>query len=107
MFNEYYAKDISKKIKSTFKAKGESGKHVASSPPYGYLKDSEDKNKWVIDEVAAPIVRRIFRMTLEGYGPYQIAAQLSSEHIPVPACHQAQWGVGLWQNRDPHEPIID
>ncbi len=46
-------------------------------------------------------------MTLEGYGPYQIAAQLSSEHIPVPACHQAQWGVGLWQNRDPHEPIID
>ncbi len=48
IINEYYAKDISKKIKSTFKAKGESGKHVASSPPYGYLKDSEDKNKWVI-----------------------------------------------------------
>ena len=66
VINEYYAKDISKKIKSTFKAKGESGKHVASSPPYGYLKDSEDKNKWIIDEVAAPIVRRIFRMTLEG-----------------------------------------
>ena len=55
VINEYYAKDISKKIKSTFKAKGESGKHVASSPPYGYLKDSEDKNKWVIDEVAAPV----------------------------------------------------
>lgn len=44
----------------------------------------------MIDEVAAPIVRRIFRMTLEGYGPYQIAAQLSSEHIPVPAYHQAK-----------------
>ena len=99
VINEYYAKDISKKIKSTFKAKGESGKHVASSPPYGYLKDSEDKNKWVIDEVAAPIVRRIFRMTLEGYSPFQIAAQLSSEHIPVPVYHQAQLGVGLWQNR--------
>ena len=60
VINEYYAKDISKKIKSTFKAKSESGKHVASSPPYGYLKDSEDKNQWVIDEVEAPIVRRIF-----------------------------------------------
>ena len=104
VINEYYAKDISKKIKSTFKAKGESGKHVASSPPYGYLKDSGDKNKWVVDEVAAPIVRRIFRMTLEGYGPYQIAAQLSDEHIPIPACHQAQLGVGLWQNREIKNP---
>lgn len=47
--------DISKKIKSTFKAKGESGKHVASSSPYGYLKDSEDKNQWIIDEEAEPI----------------------------------------------------
>ncbi len=93
VINEYYAKDISKKIKSTFKAKGESGKHVASSPPYGYLKDSEDKNKWVIDEEAAPIVRRIFRMTLEGYGPYQIATQFTAEHIPIPAYHQAQLGI--------------
>ena len=104
VINEYYAKDISKKIKSTFKAKGESGKHVASSPPYGYLKDSEDKNKWVIDEVAAPIVRRIFRMTLEGYGPYQIAKRLSEEHIPVPAYHQAKLGVGLWQSREIKNP---
>ena len=94
---EYYAKDISKKIKSTFKAKGESGKHVASSPPYGYLKDSGDKNQWVIDEVAAPIVRWIFRMTLEGYGPYQIATQLSAEHIPIPAYHQSQLGVGSYR----------
>ena len=58
----------------------------------------------MIDEVAAPIVRRIFRMTLEGYGPYQIAAQLSDEHIPVPAYHQAQLGVGLWQNREIKNP---
>ncbi len=100
VINEYYAKDISKKIKSTFKAKGESGKHVASSPPYGYLKDGADKNQWVIDEVAAPIVRRICRMTLEGYGPYQIANQLSAEHIPIPAHHQSQLGVGLWQSRE-------
>jgi len=108
VINEYYAKDIIKKIKSTFKAKGESGKHVASSPPYGYLKMTAtampgvavDKNKWIVDEVATPIVRRIFRMTLEGYGPFQIAAQLSNEHIPIPAYRQAQLGVGLWQNRE-------
>lgn len=88
VINEYYAKDISKKIKSTFKAKGESGKHVASSPPYGYLKDSGDKNQWVIDEEAAPIVRRIFRMTLEGYGPYQIDQWLIFEDIHAPIIDQ-------------------
>ena len=93
IINEYYAKDISKKIKSNFKAKGESGKHVAGSPPYGYLKDSEDKNQWIIDEVATLIVRRIFRMTLEGYGPYQIVTQFTAEYIPIPAYHQAQLGV--------------
>ena len=54
----------------------------------------------MIDEVAAPIVRRIFRMTLEGYGPFQIATQFTAEHIPIPAYHQAQLGVGLWQNRE-------
>ena len=74
-----------KTIKATFKAKGESGKHVASSPPYCYLKDSGDKNKWIVDEEAAPIVRRIFRMTLEGYGPFQIAVQLTAANIPIPA----------------------
>lgn len=104
VINEYYAKDISKKIKSTFKAKGESGKHVASSPPYGYLKDSEDKNKWIIDEEAAPIVKRIFRMTLEGYGSFQIAKQLTAEHIPIPAYQQSQLGVGLWQSREIKNP---
>ena len=96
VINEYFAKDISKKIKSIFKVKGESGKHVVSSPPYGYLKDSENKNKGVIDEEAALIVRRIFRMTLEGYSPYQIAAQLSSEHISAPAYHQAVLGNILY-----------
>ncbi len=90
VINEYYAKDISKKIKATFKTKGESGKHVASSPPYCYLKDSGDKNKWIVDEEAAPIVRRIFRMTLEGYDPFQIAAQLTAANIPIPVCHQAR-----------------
>lgn len=79
IMNEWYAKDISKKIKSTFKAKGKSGKHVASIPPYGYVKSEKDKNQWVIDEEAADIVRRIFKMTMDGKGPYQIAKILEEE----------------------------
>ncbi len=100
IMNEWYAKDTSKKIRSTFKAKGESGKHVASSPPYGYMKDLNDKNHWIIDEEAAQIVRRIFRLTLEGYGPFQIAKILEEEKIEIPAVHQSRLGMGLWQNRE-------
>lgn len=104
IMNEWYARDTSKKIRSTFQAKGNAGKHVASSPPYGYLKSPEDKEKWIVDEEAAVVVRRIFRMTMEGYGPYQIANKLSEEHIPIPAHHQAQLGVGLFQTRKLKDP---
>lgn len=73
IMNEWYARDTSKKIKSVFKAKGLSGKHVASACPYGYLKDEKDGDIWHIDEEAAEVVRRISRMTVEGKGPYQIS----------------------------------
>jgi len=99
VINEYYAKDISKKIKSTFKAKGESGKHVASAPPYGYLKDPEDKDHWIIDEEAAEVVRRMFRMTLEGMGPYQICQQFEKEQIEIPGLHLQRMGLGLHQHK--------
>ena len=69
--NEMYAKDISKKIKSTFRSKGKSGKHVASVTPYGCLKDENDGNHWIIDEEAAEVVRMIFMWTIDGLGPYQ------------------------------------
>ena len=59
--------------------------------------------KWVIDEVAVLIVRGIFRMTMEGYSLFEIAKQLSDEYILIPACHQAQLGVGLRQNREIRE----
>ena len=81
--NEWYARDTSKKIKSVFKAKGNSGKHVSSCPPYGYLKSAEDKNKWIVDEEAAEVVRRIFRMTVEGKGPYQISQILQKEKVDI------------------------
>ena len=97
IMNEWYARDTSKKIKSVFKAKGMSGKHVASVCPYGYLKDKEDKNHWIVDEEAAEIVRRIFRETIEGKGPYQIAKGLEADRIEMPAKHLARHGQGLHQ----------
>jgi site-specific DNA recombinase len=72
-YNELYARDTAKKIKSTFKMKGESGKHLTTNPPFGYVKDTDDKNKWLIDEEAAKTVRYIFELCSNGYGPTQIA----------------------------------
>ncbi len=74
-----------KKIRSTFKAKGEAGKHVASSPPYGYMKDPNDKTKWIKDEEAAEVVQRIFKLTLEGKGPFQICKILEADTVEIPA----------------------
>lgn len=99
IMNEWYARDTSKKIKSVFKAKGESGKHVASVCPYGYLKDEKDGNHWIIDEEAAEVVRRIYRMTIEGLGPNQIARVLESEKIEMPAVHMARFNQGNNRNK--------
>ena len=87
IMNEWYARDTSRKIQSTFRSKGESGKHTASTPPYGYIKDERDKNKWIVDEKAAEVVRRIFNMTMQGNGPYRIAKILESEKVDIPAYH--------------------
>lgn len=104
IMNEWYARDTSKKIRSTFKAKGEAGKRVASSPIYGYLKDPEDKEKWIIDEEAAAIVKRIYQMCMEGKGPYQIAQILTEEEIDIPAYHLQKMGFGLWKTRKIEHP---
>lgn len=93
--NEWYARDTSKKIKSVFRAKGNSGKNVASTCPYGYLKDENDGNHWIVDEEAAEVVRRIFRLTIEGYGPYQITQILRNDKVEIPAVHMARFGQGL------------
>ena len=99
IMNEYYARDTSKKIRSTFAAKGRSGKHVASTTPYGYLKDPLDHNQWIIDEEAAQVVRRIYQLTIDGYGPYQISQILTNDKVEIPAVHMAKHGAGLWQGR--------
>ena len=87
ILNEMYAKDCSKKIKAVFKAKGNSGKHLASVPPLGYKKDPENKEKWIIDEKGAETVREIFKLCVQGFGPTQIADRLTAEGIPTPAEH--------------------
>jgi len=93
IINEWYAKDTSKKIRAVFKAKGESGKPLCTNPPYGYLKSSEDKHQWIVDDVAAEVVRKIFRLCIEGYGPTKIAKILAEEKIPVPTAHLHSLGI--------------
>ncbi len=93
VYNDFYAKDVSRKVRAVFKAKGQSGKPLATRAPYGYKKSETDKNVWIIDEPAADVVRKIFRLCIEGYGPSQIANRLNSERIPTPSAHFAENGA--------------
>lgn len=93
ILNEMYAKDCSKKIKAVFKAKGNSGKHLASVPPLGYKKDPNDKEKWIIDEKGAEIVREIFKLCVQGFGPTQIARILTERGIDTPAVYLHKNGL--------------
>ena len=83
-FNEWHAKNTSDKVRKVFKSKGESGKPLTSNPPFGYMKSRDNKYQWIIDEPAAEIVKRIFRMCVSGMGPSQIANKLSAEKVPTP-----------------------
>ena len=88
--NELYARDTAKKIKSTFRMKGESGKHLTTNPPFGFVKDAENKDKWLIDEEAAQTVRYIFKLCYDGLGPTQIAKKLKAEKVLTPTAYKAQ-----------------
>lgn len=83
-FNEWHAKNTSDKVRKVFKSKGESGKPLTSNPPFGYMKSPDDKYQWIIDEPAAEIVKRIFKMCVSRMGPSQIANKLSAEKVPTP-----------------------
>ena len=91
IFNDWYARDCSKKIIAVFKAKGQSGKHLCP-PIYGYRKSDTDKDLWVIDEVAADVVRKIYRLCIDGYGPVQIARILTEQGIPTPTAYAISQG---------------
>ena len=92
-FNEFYARDTSRKIRAITKAKGEKGLPLTSNVPYGYMKDPTDPNHWMIDPEAAAVVRRIFDMCMEGRGPSQIASQLTSECILNPTSYKQHKGL--------------
>lgn len=87
VYDGWYAKDTSKKIKAVFKEKGESGKPLCVNVPYGYLKDPEDKNHWIVDEYASRIVKKIFLWCIEGFGPSQIAKKLRGEKVLSPSAY--------------------
>ena len=92
LFNEWYARDISKKRRISNKIKGNAGEPMGP-PPYGYKKDPDDPKRWVVDEEAAQVVRRVFRMTLDGYGTEQIATIFSEEKILTPIAYWREKGV--------------
>ena len=81
LFNDFYARDTSKKIRAVMRAKGNAGEHLCSNPPYGYVKDPNDKKKWIVDEEAAEIVKQIFDLCVAGKGPMQIAKALTAGKV--------------------------
>ena len=103
IMNEFYARDTSRKIHSVFKSKGMSGKHLTGTVIYGYLWD-EKREHWLVDEEAAEVVRRIFSLTLEGYGPYQIACKLSADRIEIPVVHLARFNEGVNRSKPVKDP---
>lgn len=99
IFNEFYAKDTSRKIRAVFKSKGLSGKPLCTNPPYGYIKDPEDKNHWIIDEEAANVVREIFHLCVSGYGPQQIAREMMRRGYLNPTAYARANGRTTPDNR--------
>lgn len=92
IFNEWYAAQTSKKIRAVWQSKAENGKRVSPTVPFGYVKDLNDKEKWLIDEPAAEVVRKIYALCLAGRGPLQIAKQLEKENILVPSAYYESVG---------------
>ena len=97
-FNEFFAKDTSRKIRAVNKAKGERGERLTVNVPYGYKSDPDDKTKWIIDEEAAGVVKRIFSLCMEGKGPSQIAALLEKEKVLNPTAYKQREG-----RKTPHQ----
>ena len=100
IMNEWYIRDSSRKVTTVLRARGMEGKHTTNNAIYGYRKSEEDKNQWVIDEEAAEVVRRIYRMSLEGKGPYESARILSEEQIERPSYYLAKRGLGTCRSNN-------
>ena len=102
-FNEFYARDTSRKIRAVQKAKGERGVPLTTNVPYGSVKDPENPRRWVVDPVAADVVKRIFDLCMEGRGPMQIANQLKADKVLTPSAYRALQGIKT-PNKKPEDP---
>ena len=100
IMNEWYLRDLSRKQRTAIRLKGESGKPTTNCAIYGYKKDPENKHHWLIDEEAAAVVRRIFRLTIEGNGPYEIARILFDDHVETPAVYFGKQKKGIWKSKE-------
>ena len=98
IMNEWYLRDQSKKVSAAYRVKGKAGKPTTNNAIYGYKKDPEDKDHWLVDEEAAAVVRRIFRLAVEGHGPHEIAKILTQEQVECPAYYLARNGRGSRKN---------
>lgn len=98
VMNEWYLRDCSRKIKASKQVLGNSGKHLSAHALYGYVKDPADKHHWLVDEEASPIVKRIFRLCIEGNGTLVISKILQNDKVESPAYYQARHGYGRYKN---------
>ena len=105
VFNEWLARDTSKKIRAVIRNKGESGKPLTNTPPLGYMKDPDDKNKWLIDERCAPTIREIFRLCVNGYNALAIAKILTEKGYDTPKAFYLKQGRNMYRN-DTTEPYL-
>ena len=104
IINEWHVVETSKKIRASNKTKGMNGKPLLTIAPYGYIKDPDNKFKWLVDPEAAEVVRRIFQLRIDGSGPYQICTILRADKIPMPAYYLKQKGLGHKKNREFQDP---
>lgn len=103
LFNEWYARDTSKKIKAVKKAKGLAGEHMSCVAPYGYRKNPDNPKEWLIDEESAEVLREIFRLCVDGYGPRRIANILTERKILIPSAYALEKGYAV-RNNIPKNP---
>ena len=105
IMSEWYARDASRKQKAVYQSKGHNGKRTSNNCIYGYLKDPHDRTKWVVDPDAAAVVRRIFEMSVEGKGPFQIACALEATGIETPGVYLGRMGLGTRKNMAVKHPF--
>ncbi|WP_270619089.1 recombinase family protein [Paenibacillus macerans] len=104
IMNEWTARDTSRKIRAVFRARAMEGKRISPSTPYGYLRDPQDKQKWIVDVEAAEVVQRIFRLVIEGYGVYQISDILTADRVLIPSAHWERIGADNQRHKHYQDP---